>query len=123
MQLRLIFCITREWSYPSITTTRKNVMPSSITAAANCNAEMTCHMVKRSRATTCRHLQTSHQPQVTTINVQNVATQHIGKGSHAQQKSTSAGYVINLAISQANVFRRSNITTRCTDYPRHIKYK
>ena len=122
MQLRLIFCITREWSYPSIATTRENLTPSSIVEAANCNAEMTCHTVKRSRATTSHLLRTNCQPLVTTINVQNVATQHIGKGSHAQQKSTSEGYVINLAISQANVFRRNNITTRCTDNPRHIKY-
>ena len=45
------------------------------------------------------------------------------EGFTCPAKSTSAGYVINLAISQANVFRRSNITTRCTDSPRHIKYK
>ena len=91
MQLKLIFCITRGWSYPNIDTTRKSLMPSSIAAAANGNAEMTCHTVRRSRATASRHLQTSFHPQVTTINVQNVATQHIEKGSHAQQKSTSAG--------------------------------
>ena len=121
MQHKLIFCITRGCSYPNIGTTRKSLMPSSIEAAPNCNAEMTCHTVRRSKATTSCHLPTSCHPQITTTNVQNVAIQHIGKGSHAQQKSTSAGYVINLGTSRANVSKRSNMIKRCTDKPKHIK--
>ena len=87
MQLKLIFCITRGWSYPNIDTTRKSLMPSSIVAAANRNAEMTCHTGQKIRGNCfLPSLNKLHHPQVTTINVQNVATQHIGKGSHAQQK-------------------------------------
>ena len=123
MQLKLIFCITRGQSYPNINTIRKCLMPNSIEAAVNHNAEMTCHMVRRSRATTSCHLQTSHHPQATTISVQSVATQHIRKGSHAQQKSTSARYVTNLATLRVNVSKRNNILNRNIDNRRHIRYK
>ena len=123
MQLKLIFCTTRGWSYPNIGTTRESLTPNSIEAAANHNTEMTCHTVRRSKATTSHHLQLSCHHQVITINVPDVVTHHIGKGSHAQQKSTSAGFVINLGTSQANVSKRNNILTRCTDNPRHTKYR
>ena len=66
-------------------------MPSSVKVAVNCNAEMKCHTVRRSRATTSCQLQTNHQPLATTTGVQNVVTQHIGKGSHAQQKISVQG--------------------------------
>ena len=51
---------------------------------------MTCPMVRISKATTSHHLQIGCHPPATTIGVQNVATQHIRKGSHVQQKSTNA---------------------------------
>ena len=62
-------------------------MPCSVKVAVNHNVEMKCHMVRRSRATTSCQLQTNHHPLATTTGVQNVVTQHIGKGSHAQQKN------------------------------------
>ena len=124
MQLRLIFCMTPENGVtPTLDTIRKSLMPSLIEATVNCNAEMTCHMVRRSRATTSHHLQTSCHPQATTISVQSVATQHISKGSHAQQKSTSARYVINLGTLRVNVSKRSNLINRSIDILRHIRYR
>ena len=123
MQCKLIFCITRGESYPNINTIQKNLMSNSIEPAANCKAEMTCHMFKRSRATTSHHLQTSCHPLPTTTGVQNVVTQHIGKGSHAQQKSNSARYVTNLATLRVNVSKRNNILNRNIDNRRHIRYK
>ena len=44
MQLKLIFCITRGWSYPIINTIRKSLMPNAFQTTVNHNAEMTCHM-------------------------------------------------------------------------------
>ena len=123
MQLKLIFCITIGWSYPIINITRKSLMPNLIKTAINHNAEMTCHMVRRSRATTSCQLQTSHHPQATTTSVQSVVTQHIEKGSHAQQKSTSAGYVINLATLRVNAPKRSHLINRSIDNLRHIRYR
>ena len=123
MQFKLIFCITRGWSYPNIDITRKSLMPSLIEAAANCSAEMTCHTVRRLNATTSHHLQTSCHPQVTTISVQSVATQHIGMGSHAQQKSTSVRHVINLGTLQVNVSKRSSIIKSHIDDLKHTRYK
>ena len=90
-------------------------MPNSIKVTVNHNAEMTCHMVRRSRATTSCKLQTNHHPQATTTSVQNVAIQHIGKDSHAQQKSITASYVTNLGTSPANASKRNNIINRNID--------
>ena len=123
MQLKLIFCIIRGWSYPNIDITRKSLTPNLIKTAINCNMEMTCHMVRRSRATTSCQLQTSHHPQATTISVQSVVTQHIEKGSHGQQKNTSAGYVINLATLRVNASKRSNLISRSIDNLRHTRYR
>ena len=65
---------------------RKSLMPNSVKVAVNCNTEMKHHTIRRSRATTSCQLQTNHHPQAITTSVQNVATQHIRKDSHAQQK-------------------------------------
>ena len=123
-QLKLIYCNTREWSYPNIgTKKKKNLTPSSVKLAVNCNMEMKCQTVRRSRATTSCQLQTNHHPQATTTGVQNVVTQHIGKGSHAQWKSISARYVTNLGTLLVNVSKRNNIINRTKDSLRHIRYK
>ena len=45
------------------------------------------------------------------------------EGFTCPAKNTSAGFVINLGTSQANVSKRNNIFTRCTDNPRHTKYR
>ena len=123
MQLKLIFCITRGWSYPNIDITRKSLTPNSIEAAANCNVEMTCHTVRRLKTTTSHQLQTSCHPQATTISVQSVVTRHIGKGSHAQRKSTSVRYVINLGTLRVNVSKRSSIIKRHIDDLKHTRYR
>ena len=89
----------------------------------NHHAEMTHIKVRRSKAATSYQLQTGHHHQTTTKGVQSVVTQPTGKGSHAQQKSISARYVINLDILPANVFKRNSIHNRNTDNLKHIKYK
>ena len=89
----------------------------------NCYVEMTHIKVRRSRATTSSQLQTGCHPQATTTGVQSVVILPTRKDSHAQQKSISARYVINLGTLQANVFKRNNILNRNTDNLNHIKYK
>ena len=124
MQLKLIYCGISAQSYPSIDTRRRrSLMPNPDRVTVNCNAEMTQNMVRKSRATTSHHLQTGCHPQATTTGVQNVATQHIRKDSHAQQKSTSARYVTNLGTSPVNVFKRSSTINRNIDSLKHIRYK
>ena len=98
-------------------------MPNPDRVAVNCNAEMTCNMVRRSRATTSCHLQTGCHPQATTTGVQNVVTQHIRKDSHAQQRNNNARYVTNLGILPANVSKRSSISNRHINNLKHIRYK
>ena len=52
-----------------------------------------------------------------------VVTQHIGKDSHAQQRSTNVRYVTNLGILPANVFKRSSTIDRHINNLNHIRYK
>ena len=95
--------------------------PDRVTA--NCHADMTHIKVRRSRATISHQLQTDHHHQTNTTGAPSVVTQLTGKGSHAQQKSISARYVINLGTLPANVFKRNNICNKITDNQKHIKYK
>ena len=81
----------------------------------NCYVEMTSIKVRRSRATTSHQLQTGHHPQATTTGIQSVVIPPIGKDLHAQQKSISARYVINLGTLPVNVSKRNNTCKRNSD--------
>ena len=118
-----IYCITRGQSYLNTDTKRKSLMQNPDRVTVNCYTEMTCIKVRRSRATTSHLLQTGCHPQASTTGVQSVVILPTGKDSHAQQKSISARYVINLDILPANVFNRNSIHNRNTDNLKHIKYK
>ena len=122
-QPKSIYCITRGQSYLNTDTKRKSLMQNPDRVTVNCYTEMTCIKVRRSRATTSHLLQTGCHPQASTTGVQSVVILPTGKDSHAQQKSISARYVINLDILPANVFNRNSIHNRNTDNLKHIKYK
>ena len=98
-------------------------MPNPDRVTVNHHAEMTCIKVRRSGATTSHQLQIGCHPQATTTGVQSVVIQAIGKDSHAQQKSISARYVINLGPLLANISKRNNTHNRSLDNQKHIKYK
>ena len=122
-QHKIIYYNTKGQSYPNIDTKRKSLMPNPDRATVNCYAEMTCNIVRRSRATTSCHLQTGCHPQTTTTGVQSVVTLPTKKDSHAQLKASVQGTSQIPGTLLANVFKRNNTITRNIDNLKHIKYK
>ena len=96
---------------------------NQISSKLQCRNDL-LHMVKRSRATTSCHLQTSHHPLATTICVYKMWWHSTSGRVHMPSKKISVQGMSQIwALHAVNVSKRNNILNRNIDNQRHIRYK